>query len=318
MTTKTRTTATNTATSNSNNSNNNDSSSPRQNRTDLLQPEFAPHAPVQRLGQDLLHGPALHDHIVVILGVGPGLGISIAQVFAARGYTTAILSRSKQRLEAWADSLHDTALAFRRENSLAAQADERLSAAFECDALDNESITKAIQNVCDYWPTKKLGTACYNASIRKRGPFLQQRLDQIQQGVQGSILAGFTFAQATLSKFEEHDQGGNLIVTGATSSTRGREGFAGFAASKSGLRALCQAVAREYGPKNVHVSHVIVDGLIESDAALDFLGMPKGSRFPDGSALLPPQMAKTWLFLAQQHPSAWTFEMDLRPAREHW
>lgn len=105
-------------------------------------------------------------------------------------------------------------------------------------------------------------------------------------------------------------------------------------------------MAREYGPKNVHVSHVIVDGLIESDTALEFLGMPKGSRFPDGSvrllsipqtrslrllltasfyrvdtsaqALLPPQMAKTWLFLAQQHPSAWTFEMDLRPAREHW
>lgn len=147
---------------------------------------------------------------------------------------------------------------------------------------------------------------------------MQQRLERVQEGVQGSILAGFTFAQAALRKMEEHGQGGNLIVTGATSSTRGREGFAGFAASKSGLRAMCQSIAREYGPKNVHVSHVIVDGLIESDAALEYLGRPKASRFPDGSALLPPQMAKTWLFLAQQHPSAWTFEMDLRPAREHW
>ncbi|CDU24805.1 uncharacterized protein SPSC_04638 [Sporisorium scitamineum] len=296
-----------------------DSSNPRQNRTDPLKPDFTPHAPVQPLGQDLLHGPGLQDHIIVILGVGPGLGISIAQSFAARGYTTAILSRSKQRLEAWADSLHHTALAFRRQTQLApARHAERLSAAFECDALDNESIIRAIQNVCEYWPEKKLGTACYNASIRKRGPFLQQRLERVQEGVQGSILAGFTFAQAALRKMEEHGQGGNLIVTGATSSTRGREGFAGFAASKSGLRAMCQSIAREYGPKNVHVSHVIVDGLIESDAALEYLGRPKASRFPDGSALLPPQMAKTWLFLAQQHPSAWTFEMDLRPAREHW
>ena len=259
----------------------NHSSNPRQNRTDLLQPDFTPHAPVRALGQDLVHGPCLQDHVVVILGVGPGLGISIARVFAAQGYTTALLSRTKQRLESWANELHDTALAFRKANNLAT--DAKLSAAFECDALNNDSITLAIDKVCEFWPDKKLGTACYNASIRKRGPFLEQRLDQMHQGVQGSILAGFTFAQAVLRKFEAHAQGGNLIVTGATSSTRGREGFAGFAASKSGLRAMCQSVAREYGPKNVHVSHVIVDGLIESDTALEYLGMPQGSRFPDGS-----------------------------------
>lgn len=220
-----------------------DSSSPRRNRTDLLQPEFAPHAPVKPLGHDLLHGPALTDHIVIVLGVGPGLGLSIAQTFAARGYTTAILSRSKQRLEAWADSLHDTALASRRAHRIATPEGERLSAAFECDALDNASIASAVERACAFWPAKKLGTACYNASIRKRGPFLEQRLEQVQQGVQGSILAGFTFAQAVLRTMDAHAQGGSLIITGATSSTRGREGFAGFAASKSGLRAMCQVSA---------------------------------------------------------------------------
>ncbi|SPO27809.1 uncharacterized protein UTRI_04952 [Ustilago trichophora] len=300
-------------------SNGNDNSSPRESRSYLLQPEFKPHAPVQRLGEDVLHGPALQDHIVIVLGVGPGLGINIAQVFAARGYTTAILSRSKQRLEAWAEELHATALAFRKANNIPVGAEEeKLSGAFACDGLDNASITQAVQEVCDRWPGKKIGTACYNFSIRKRGPFLEQRFEQVRDGVQGSILAGFTFAQAVLGKMEAHGEGGNLIVTGATSSTRGREGFAGFAASKSGLRAMCQAIAREYGPKSVHVSHVIVDGLIESDTALEFFGMPKGSRFPDGSVLHPPQMAKAWLFLAQQHPSGWTFELDLRPAREHW
>ncbi|SPO47396.1 uncharacterized protein PSANT_05084 [Moesziomyces antarcticus] len=296
-----------------------DKSSPRKGRQDLLVPEFTPHAPVKRLGEDLLHGPRLEEHIVIVLGVGPGLGLSIAQTFAKRGYTTAILSRSKGRLDGWADALHDEARAFRQSHDLPLGAEgERLSAAFACDALDNASIRQTIDEICAFWPGKKVGTACYNASIRKRGPFLEQRLEQIQEGVQGSILAGFTFAQAVIAKMEAHGEGGSLLVTGATSSTRGREGFAGFAASKSGLRALCQSVAREYGPKSVHVAHVIVDGLIESDTALDFLGMPKGSRFPDGSALLPPQMAKAWLFLAQQHPSCWTFEMDLRPAREHW
>lgn len=210
----------------------NDKSSPRQNRQDLLQPDFTPHPPVQRLGEDLLHGPGLQDHIVIVLGVGPGLGIEIARVFAARGYITAILSRSKQRLETWANELHDTALAFRRANNIPiGKEGERLSGAFACDALDNAAITKAVQDVCDFWPSKKLGTACYNASVRKRGPFLEQRLEQVQEGVQGSILAGFTFAQATLRRMEGHGEGGSLIVTGATSSTRGREGFAGFAAS---------------------------------------------------------------------------------------
>ena len=209
-----------------------DRSSPRQNRTDLLQPDFTPHAPVQRLGEDLVHGPALQDHIVVILGVGPGLGINIANVFAARGYTTAILSRSKQRLEAWAEELHATALAFRKADHISAgPPDQKLSAAFACDGLDNDSIIRAVQQICEHWPDKKIGTACYNFSIRKRGPFLQQRFDQVKEGVQGSILAGFTFAQAVLNKMEAHGEGGNLLVTGATSSTRGREGFAGFAAS---------------------------------------------------------------------------------------
>ncbi|SPC61701.1 uncharacterized protein UHOD_06431 [Ustilago sp. UG-2017b] len=255
-----------------------DKSSPRQNRTDLLNPDFSPHKPVHPLGCDPLHGPSLPKHIVIILGVGPGLGISIAQVFASRGYITAILSRSKDRLSAWAEELHTTALTFRKENDLSLPAEgEKLSAAFACHALNNESIASAVQ----------------------------ERLDQIKEAVQGSILGRFSFAQAVLRQMEKGGEGGSLLVTGATSSTRGREGFAGFAAST-----MCPSIAREYGPKSIHVAHVIVDGLIESDTALEYLGMPKGSRFPDGSARLPPQMAKTWLFLAQQHQSNWTFEMD--------
>ncbi|SYW79759.1 uncharacterized protein UBRO2_03178 [Ustilago bromivora] len=264
-----------------------DKSSPRQNRTDLFKPDFSPHKPVHPLGCDPLHGPSLPKHIVIILGVGPGLGISIAQVFASRGYITA--SSPEAKIDC-----------------------EKLSAAFACDALNNESIASAVQEVAAHWKDKKIGTACYNASIRKRGPFLEQRLDQIKEAVQGSILGRFSFAQAVLRQMEKGGEGGSLLVTGATSSTRGREGFAGFAASKSGLRAMCPSIAREYGPKSIHVAHVIVDGLFESDTVLEYLGMPKGSRFPDGS------MAKTWPFLAQQHQSNWTFEMDLRPAREHW
>lgn len=124
-------------------------------------------------------------------------------------------------------------------------------------------------------------------------------------------------AIASMTKNNE-GKGGSILVTGATSSIRGREGFAAFAASKGGLRQICQSVAREYGPQHIHVAHIIVDGLIDSQEARNYLGLQKGQRFGSDSVLRPEEMAKAWLFLASQNESTWTFEMDMRPAREHF
>ena len=103
-----------------------------------------------------------------------------------------------------------------------------------------ESNKFAVAEVLKAWPGKKLGTAVYNASIRNRGDFLKQPESHIKQAVAGSVYGGFAFFQSTLTAMENHGQGGNLLVTGATSSTRGREGFASFAAAKSGLKAMVQ------------------------------------------------------------------------------
>ncbi|EPQ29008.1 uncharacterized protein PFL1_03298 [Pseudozyma flocculosa PF-1] len=280
------------------------------NRIELLVPNLTPHGAVAPLGHDACHGPMTSEHIVIVLGVGPGLGLSIARTFASRGYTVAILSRSKARLDAWAAELDQA--------SKQVEASSGGAAAFECDALDPVSIRTAVANVRSHWPERRIGTAIYNASIRVRSGFMDLDGEKVKQSVDGSITGGFAFAQAALESMLEHGRGGSLIFTGATSSIRGRENFAAFAAAKSGLRAMCQSMAKEFGPRNIHVAHVIVDGLIESQQALDFFGMPKGSRFPDGGVLYPPQMAKTWLFLAQQHPGSWTHELDLRPAKEHF
>ncbi|KAI3626295.1 hypothetical protein CBS9595_001656 [Malassezia furfur] len=200
-----------------------------------LETTRTPAAPVYPLGTAPLHGPPRAKHLVVVLGVGPGLGLAIARVFAAQGYATAILSRTKSRLDGYA-------------------------------------------------------------------------------------------AELALGKMVEHNEGGTLLVTGATSSIRGRERFVPFTAAKGALRNMCQSLAREFGEKNIHVAHIVVDGLIESKTALAFFQLPTDERFVDGTvgdpctltrqALVPDQMAKTWLFLAQQHPSTWTAELDLRPAKE--
>ncbi|WFD07966.1 hypothetical protein MVES1_003335 [Malassezia vespertilionis] len=262
----------------------------------------AAHAPVHPLGYGPLHGPRRNEHIVVVLGVGPGLGLSIASVFAAQGYTTAILSRSKERLDQWAQELDTVARARLEQDGECPAKDEPLSLAFACDMLEQSTIHGAMQAIQNAWPKRYIGTCAYNGSIRKRGPFLDIPFHKIEESVAASIFAFFTFAQLTLRAMDKHGMGGSLLVTGASSSTRGAEGFAPFAAAKS--------IAREFGEKNVHVAHIIIDGLVESKTALQYLGLPADERFEDGV------LAKTWLFLAQQDQSAWTFELDIRPAKE--
>jgi NAD(P)-dependent dehydrogenase (short-subunit alcohol dehydrogenase family) len=104
---------------------------------------------------------------------------------------------------------------------------------------------------------------------------------------------------------------GTLLFTGATASLRGSARFAGLAVGKFGLRALAQSLARELGPQGIHVAHVIIDGMIDTARVR---GMVPGR---EASTLLAPDaIAETYWQLHQQHPTAWTQEMDLRPAPE--
>lgn len=272
-----------------------------------------PPRPVYPLGQAPAHGPPRDEHIVVVLGAGPGVGNAVATVFAQQGYTTAILSRNQQRLDAQAAELH--ALASQAlGRSTAAQGVHVLSKGFSCDATDMESVRSAIADVAAFWPGKKIGTAVYNASIRLRRPFLKQTEEDIRSSVAGSVYGGWAFAQAVLRAFQQHNQGGTLIFTGASASMRGRIDFASFNAAKAGLRALAQSVAKEFQPQGVHVAHVVIDGLVSSKPAEKMFGIGEGERFPDRWVLRPEEIAKSYLFLAQQDPDVWTHELDLRPA----
>ncbi len=110
---------------------------------------------------------------------------------------------------------------------------------------------------------------------------------------------------------------GSILFTGATASVRGGAGFSAFAGAKNGLRALAQSLARELGPKGVHVAHVVIDGAID--------GAFTRQRDPDAPArvereeiLDPREIARNYVWLHQQRRSAWTFELDLRPWTEPW
>src|SRR5699024_6459076 len=108
-----------------------------------------------------------------------------------------------------------------------------------------------------------------------------------------------------------------MIFTGATASLRGGAGFAAFAGAKHALRALAQSMARELGPKNIHVAHVVVDGGIDTAFIRDNVPALYAKKSEDG-ILNPEHIAENYWHLHQQPRDAWTFELDLRPWSETW
>jgi len=105
---------------------------------------------------------------------------------------------------------------------------------------------------------------------------------------------------------------GTIILTGATAGRRGGAKFAAFASAKFALRGLAQSLSREFGPQGVHVAHVVLDGLIDEAQTEQRLGPSKPTRME------PDAVARAYLNLATQHPSAWTHELDLRPFSERF
>jgi NAD(P)-dependent dehydrogenase (short-subunit alcohol dehydrogenase family) len=108
---------------------------------------------------------------------------------------------------------------------------------------------------------------------------------------------------------------GTLIFTGATGSVRGSARYSPFAAAKGALRNTAQSIAREFGPKGIHVAHVIIDGVIHGDRANASFPDLQSRLGPDGM-LEPDRIAENYLNLHRQHRSTWTHELDLRPWSE--
>ncbi len=138
-------------------------------------------------------------------------------------------------------------------------------------------------------------------------PFLDVTVDEFESVWRVTCLGAMITARATLPAMLDAGAG-TLIFSGATASTRGSARFSSLSVGKSGLRALAQSLAREFGPRGIHVAHTILDGLIWAPQTR--------ARFDPAQeqCMAPEAIAQTYLHLAQQHRSAWTHEVDLRPA----
>jgi NAD(P)-dependent dehydrogenase (short-subunit alcohol dehydrogenase family) len=229
--------------------------------------------------------------VAVVIGVGPGLGGALARRWSKEGYAVVAISRTLATAQAAVGDLDD-------------------AHAIACDATDAEQTATAIGQI-----RSELGNPealLYNAGGGVRGGIDDISPDDFAFSWQINAMGLFHWAKALTPDMVTAGKG-IIAVTGATASLRGKPLTTGFAAAKAAQRSLSQSLARDLGPKGVHVFYAIIDGGIDNPRT--------AARQPDKSAvsrLNADDIADTYWAVASQKRSAWTFEIDLRPHIENW
>jgi NAD(P)-dependent dehydrogenase (short-subunit alcohol dehydrogenase family) len=233
-----------------------------------------------------------------IAGVGAreGLGAALARRFAKEGLVVAVTGRTPERLrEVVADVRGAGGEAF----------------TLPADVSQEAEVVAAAQRVAE---RGRLSLAVFNAASAVWAPSLELTVQQFQETFRVTTLGGFIFGREAL-RLQVARGAGTLIFTGATASLRGKPPFAAFASAKAGLRSLSQAFAREFGPRGVHVAHVVIDGGIDGERLRTRNPQRFAERGADG-LLNTDELAETYWQLHQQGKSAWTQELDVRPYNE--
>jgi NAD(P)-dependent dehydrogenase (short-subunit alcohol dehydrogenase family) len=226
--------------------------------------------------------------VALIVGTGPGLGSALAKRFARAGMQVALAARNTAKLEGVLQTIRETGGAAR---------------AYGCDATDERSVKQLLENV-----TREIGVphlVVYNVEHFCPGTLLEIETAAFEECWRAMALGGFLVGREAARKMLPRGSG-TVIYTGATGALRGRAEYINMAVGKFGVRALAQSMARDLGPKGIHVAHVVLDGGILSERSPPGAGERMSSMHPD-------QIAEAYYQLHRQHPSTWTQEMDLRP-----
>ena len=239
--------------------------------------------------------------VCLVIGAGAGIGGNVGRRFAREGYHAVLCRRSDQ---AGLDRLVSTI-----------NADGGAASGFLLNAIEDNSIESRVHAV-----EAEIGTidvAVYNlgAQIGNR-PLGETSYKAFEMGWRLATFGLFRLAHAVCPRMEERGCG-TLLVTSATAAMRGNSGQHSHAAAMGGRRLLCQTLNAEYGPRGIHVAHIVVDGAVDAPDTLGKMLGPERFRQlretrKDG-LLRPDKIADTFWHIAQQHRSVWTHELDLRP-----
>lgn len=219
----------------------------------------------------------------LIVGAGAGLSGSLARLLASQGLKVALASRQPDRL---ADLATETG-----------------AKSFACDVSQADQVETLFAEVDDTVGVPDL--VVFNPSARSRGPIADIVPADVERALAVTAYGGFLVGQQAARRMVTNNQGA-ILFTGASASVKGYPQSAPFAMGKFALRGLAQSMARELGPKGVHVAHFVIDGGILPP------GREQSSDRPD-SMLHPDAIAETYWQVARQDRSAWTWEVELRP-----
>jgi len=227
----------------------------------------------------------------VVLGAGPGNGAAIGRRFSAAGHRVALCARDESRLRA-----------------LAAEIDG--ARAYRYDVRDVEAPGRVFARVRE--ELGALETLVYNAGAGAFANIDNATLEGFQNAWEVNARGLFLAVQEILPDLRAAG-GGNIVIIGATASLKGGANFAPFASAKFAQRGLAQSLARHLGSEHIHVSYVIIDGILDLERARKRLPDKPSAFFMD-----PAEIADSVYFLIRLGAQAWTFELDLRPFGERW
>lgn len=240
--------------------------------------------------------------VVLIVGAGDYIGAAIARRFAKGGFTVCMARRNGDRLAPLVQEITDAGGS---------------AHGFAADARKEEDIEHLFEEV-----DSRIGpieVVIFNVGGNVMFPIRETTSRVFRKVWEMACFAGFLTGREA-AKYMVPRGRGSIFFTGASASLRGKPGFSAFAAGKSGLRALAQSMARELGPQNIHVAHLVIDAGVDTAFVRERIAArgQDPDALPKDTLMNPDSVAEAYWTLHHQSRDAWTFEMDLRPYGESW
>ena len=239
--------------------------------------------------------------LVIGVGAHAGLGAALCRKFASENFHVFAAGRTQARLDAVVTSIAEAGGS---------------AEAVVVDATSEQSVMDAFSRAMRGETAEPASLIVYNAGNNARGDLAEMTVEFFENVWRVTCLGGFLVAREATRHLRPVGRG-TVIFTGATASIRSRPPFTAFASGKAALRAVAQSMARDMGPRGVHVAHVIVDGGINGEK-LRSAAPQRAEKLGDEGMLSPDGLAEVYWHLHQQHPSTWTFELDVRPSVENF
>jgi len=237
--------------------------------------------------------------VVLVVGAGDAIGSAIATRFAQEGYTVCMARRNGDRLAPLVDELNQQGLT---------------AHAFTCDARKEDELIGLFEHLES--SIGALEVVVFNIGANVPMKIVDTDSRKFFKIWEMACFSGFLTGREAAKHMLTRGRG-TIIFTGATASLRGAAGFGAFASAKAGLRAMAQSLAKEMGPQNIHVAHVVIDAPV--DTAWIMENVPEASELKVNDGLVvPAHLAENYLMLHNQPRDAWTFELDIRPWSESW